>query len=122
LGVVLYRLVSGRSPYERDDGSRPSAYELQRAIVEAEPRRLPASAGDLANIVAKALKKAPAERYPSASALRDDLRRYLDNRPVEARGDSAGYVLAKFMRRHRLAVASGALVLLALVGGAAGVA
>ena len=123
LGVVLYHLLAGRSPYARDDGSRHSAFELQRDVVEREPRRLGgALAGDLENIVAKALRKDPAQRYASAAALRDDLRRHLEHRPVEARGDSAGYIFARFVRRHRVAFAAGLVVLLAIVGGAAGVA
>ncbi|APV50521.1 hypothetical protein BWI17_12970 [Betaproteobacteria bacterium GR16-43] len=123
LGVVLYRLLAGRSPYAKDDGSRPSGFELQREVLEREPRRLSGPlAGDLENIVAKALRKNPAERYASAQAFAEDLRRYLDNRPVEARGDSARYILAKFVRRHRVAVAAGVLVAFALVAGVAGVA
>jgi len=150
LGVVLYRLLAGRSPYQRDDGTRPSAFELQRLVVEADPQRLSsitssrasrelaaqaaerrsttprklrdALAGDLENIVARALRKSPAERYPSAQALRDDLVRHLEHRPVEARGDGAGYILARFVRRHRAAVAIGAAFVVALVAGAGGIA
>ena len=123
LGIVLYHLLAGRSPYAQDDGSRPSAFDLQRAVLEAEPRRLGAHlGGDLENIVAKALKKPPGERYPSAQALRDDLQRYLDHLPVEARGDSAGYVLGKFIRRHRAVVAGAGAVLVAIIAGVAGVA
>lgn len=123
LGIVLYHLLAGRSPYAHDDGSRPSAFDLQRAVLEAEPRRLGAHlGGDLENIVAKALKKPPGERYPSAQALRGDLQRYLDHLPVEARGDSAGYVLGKFVRRHRVAVAAACAVFAAVITGVAGVA
>jgi serine/threonine-protein kinase len=101
-----------------------------RTVLEAEPKRLSdvvakggaADAGrrarelrgDLDNIVAKALRKAPGERYANAEALADDLRRYLDHEPVAARPDSAGYRLAKFVRRYRVGVAAGAVTLTAL--------
>jgi serine/threonine-protein kinase len=127
LGVLLYGLLSGRHPTV----SRTEALlDQMRAIVEMEPMRLPDAAlkaggpeakrrarelrGDLDNIVAKALRKAPGERYANAEALADDLRRYLDHEPVAARADSAGYRLAKFVRRYRVGVAAGAVTVTAL--------
>lgn len=127
LGVLLYGLLSGRHPTV----SRTEALlDQMRAIVEQEPMRLPDAAlkaggpeakrrarelrGDLDNIVAKALRKAPGERYANAEALADDLRRYLDHEPVAARADSAGYRLAKFVRRYRVGVAAGAVTVAAL--------
>jgi serine/threonine-protein kinase len=74
-------------------------------------------AGDLDTIVLTALRREPARRYPSAAALGEDLRRWLEGRPIAARADSPGYRLRKFAGRHRLAVASGIAVLLALVAG-----
>ncbi|MCV2350765.1 serine/threonine-protein kinase [Paucibacter sp. Y2R2-4] len=70
--------------------------------------------GDLDTIVAKTLKKAPAERYANAAELAEDLRHWLNHEPISARPDSAAYILAKFVRRHRLAVAAGSLGLLTL--------
>jgi serine/threonine-protein kinase len=75
--------------------------------------------GDLDNILAKAVKKAPEERYTNAVAFADDLRRYLSQEPVTARADTLTYRVGKFVRRHRAAVASvsvGVLALLSLTG------
>ncbi len=77
-------------------------------------------AGDLDTIVLMAMRKEPERRYASADQLADDLRRYLDGRPVRARGDSTAYRVGKFARRHAAAVAAAAAVLLALVAGIVG--
>jgi serine/threonine-protein kinase len=133
LGVLLYVLLGGRHP--AGTGVR-SAAELVRAVVETEPPRISEAAtasaagdgaeiarrrattakklaaslrGDLDNIVAKALRKKPEERYASVSLLADDLRRYLDHDPVSARPDSFLYRARKFARRHRAGVALAAL-------------
>ncbi|MGN6518641.1 MAG: tetratricopeptide repeat protein, partial [Dokdonella sp.] len=83
-----------------------------------DARRLAqALAGDLDVIVATALQRDPARRYPTAAAFADDLRRWLDGRPITARADSASYRVAKFVRRHRLGVAAAALVVASLVAG-----
>jgi serine/threonine-protein kinase len=63
-------------------------------------QKIPNVRGDLATIVAKALKKDPAERYASAAAFAEDLRRYLNHEPIRARADSLGYRTAKFLRRR----------------------
>jgi tetratricopeptide (TPR) repeat protein len=68
----------------------------------------------LDTIVAKALKKLPAERYTNAAELAEDLRRWLGDEPIAARPDSRAYVLSKFIRRHRAAVAAGTAGVLAL--------
>src|SRR6185295_1056688 len=79
------------------------------------PRKLRATLrGDLDNIVSKALKKGPSERYTSAEAFADDLRRYLDHRPVRARPDSLGYRARKFVSRNRLVLGPSALAVVAL--------
>jgi eukaryotic-like serine/threonine-protein kinase len=146
LGVLLYTLLSGRHPAGPEAGSTAG---LVRAIVETEPPRLsdtasdPAPAhpspaelagrrgatpkrlrsllqGDLDNIVAKALKKVPGERYASVDALADDLRRYLAHRPVRARADSFRYRTAKFARRNRVALYLSGLAFVALAAGVVG--
>jgi len=143
LGVLLYTLLAGRHPTAP---ATSSPADLVRAVVEdaamrlslavsgrgqsaprlAEgalrrgltPRRWRAALqGDLENVVAKALKKAPAERYPSAAALADDLRRHLAHQPVSARPDSLGYRAAKFVRRNRTAATLGLLAAAALAAG-----
>ena len=73
-------------------------------------------AGDLDNIVLKALRKEPQRRYSSVEQLSEDLRRHLEGRPVSARGDSVAYRAGKFVRRHRLGVTAAAAFVLALLG------
>ncbi len=128
LGVVLYVLLTGQHPAGRDI---TSAAALVMAVMDREPPRASDVAprrlrrqlqGDLDNILAKALKKDPRERYHSVDALADDLRRHLKSEPVGARGDSLSYRAAKFVRRNRGGVAAAALVIAAVAVGVAGVA
>jgi serine/threonine-protein kinase len=130
LGVLLYVLLGGTHPTA---GGTIAPLDQMRAVMESEPRRLsevvlrqgdPAAAklarelrGDLDNIVARALKKSPAGRYANAAQLADDLRRYLNHEPVMARPDAIAYLLAKFIRRHRIGVTASAVVVLALAMG-----
>ncbi len=128
-GVLLYELLTGQHPL----GTGPhSTADLVKAIVEKDPPRLSEAAisgagpsdglrrqlrGDLETIVAKALKKNAGERYVSAAAFADDLRRYLRHEPISARPDSIAYRAAKFVRRNRATVALAALALAALLAG-----
>lgn len=124
LGVLAYELLAGSKPYRL---TRGTAAELEDAITQAEPPRASEAAatparrkalrGDLDAILAKALKKPVEARYPGVDAFAQDLRRHLQGEPVQARPDGAGYRLAKFVGRHRLAVAMGsALTTSVLVG------
>ncbi len=129
LGVLLYLLLGGRHPTADDTQTQ---LDRLKAVVELVPKRLSDVAveheddaiarqarelrGDLDTIIAKALKKSPAERYANAQAMADDLQRWLDHEPIMARPDSRLYVLNRFVRRHRVAVAAGAAAVLALVG------
>jgi serine/threonine protein kinase len=134
LGVLLYVLLAGTHPTAPAEAG---SLEQMQSVVKVEPRRMSEAAaarkgvdaaaaarlarelrGDLDTVVAKALKKAPAERYANAQLLADDLRRYLSDEPITARPDAAAYVLAKFVRRHRVGVAAGTGVALALAVGA----
>jgi tetratricopeptide (TPR) repeat protein/tRNA A-37 threonylcarbamoyl transferase component Bud32 len=131
LGVVLYELLTGELPHDRAVGSsvelavaveretteRPSARVARAERGSAARPRPEELKGDLDAIVLRALAREPARRYATAAALGDDLRRYLDGRPVAARPDSFGYVAGRFVRRHRWGVAAAALVALSLVGG-----
>jgi WD40 repeat protein/serine/threonine protein kinase len=140
LGVVLFELLTGRGPYLRADST---ARELERAICEedptrpsravaarprdrdaeriaadraSEPRRLVrALAGDLDTIVLRCLAKDPARRYASAEQLAEDLRRYLERRPVLARPDTWSYRTARFVRRNPVPVAAGTVLVAALL-------
>jgi eukaryotic-like serine/threonine-protein kinase len=122
LGSLLYVLLTGRHP---SVGTGRTPLERLRAIVDMEPVRPSEAAharhlrGDLDNIVLKALKKNPAERYPNVEALAEDLRRYLSHEPVSARADSLRYRAGKFIVRNRLAVGAAAIVLVTIVAAAA---
>ncbi len=121
LGVVLYELLTGRSPYRprsRDpfdlieavrtgDPDRPS-----RVVDERLRREL---RGDLDAIVLTALRKEPARRYQSVALLMEDLWRHLDGRPVHARPDRLLYRTGKFVGRNRAAVVVGIGAVAALV-------
>jgi WD40 repeat protein/predicted Ser/Thr protein kinase len=111
LGVILYELLADRLPYEIDNLSIP---EVVRVIREVEPSRLGSVnrllRGDVETIVAKALEKDKARRYPSARALAEDLRRHLAHEPIRARPASALYRVRKFVSRHRGLVAATAVV------------
>ncbi|HTC38785.1 MAG TPA: serine/threonine-protein kinase [Steroidobacteraceae bacterium] len=122
LGLVLYLLLTGRNATPQD--AQGTAH-LVRAIIDEDAARAStavedlgrrrALTGDLDNILAKALKKAPEERYSNASAFSDDLRRFLSHEPVTAGPDTVRYRVSKFVRRHRGAVATTALTGMALL-------
>ncbi len=141
LGVLMYVLLAGVHPTARPTDT---PVDRLRSVVETEPPRLSDAArqeqprrsadalprqrariadalrGDLDNIAAKALKKAPAERYASAAMFADDLRRYLADEPVSARADTWRYRTAKFVRRHRLGMAAASLTAASLIAGIVG--
>lgn len=139
LGVLLHELVAGDRPFARHEST---PLEHARAVVEGEPEPPSAAAlrgddaarqaraaarsttprelarrlrGDLDTIVATALRREPARRYPSVERLAEDVARLRAGRTVGARPDSAGYRLRKFVGRHRAAVtaAVGGAILLA---------
>lgn len=142
LGVVLYELLTDHTPYQL---KRNSDAEWEEAILDGEPMRPSLSAlrpigsiapaddqaeelanrqrrsrmlaGDLDNIVLKALSKRAEQRYPSVEALSQDLLRYDAGRPVHARPLSLRYRLQKYVMRHRWSLAS-AMVMVAVLGAA----
>ncbi|MBB3194781.1 serine/threonine-protein kinase [Roseateles terrae] len=129
LGVLLYQLLGGRHPTADDTQTH---LDRLKAVVELVPKRLSDVAagqldpviarqarllkGDLDTVVAKALKKAPADRYANAEQLSADLNHWLLHEPITARPDTRFYVLGRFVRRHRLAVGASTAAVLALVG------
>ncbi len=143
LGVLLYELLVGRGPYRLATGL---PYEIETAIREQEPERPsqalvraaeePAAAlaavaaardtrgpalvrrlaGDLDNIVLKALRKEVPRRYASAAALAQDVENHLRSLPVAARPDTLAYRTRTFVRRHKAAVLAAAAVLALVVG------
>ncbi|MCG3126028.1 MAG: Serine/threonine-protein kinase PknD [Phycisphaerae bacterium] len=119
LGAIAYELLGGRPPL---DVARLSTVEAIQRIQQESPAPLgrlnPTCGGDLSLIVDKALAKLPGDRYASVEALAHDLRAFLQNRPIRARGIARLYTLRKFVRRNRLAVAlTGIVVLVAIAGG-----
>jgi tetratricopeptide (TPR) repeat protein len=114
LGVLLFRLLTGRMPYEFPVLA-PSA--IERVVCEVQPFP-PRLGGDLDNIVLMALRKEPARRYSSVQRLDGDIARFLAHRPVTARPDTTGYRAAKFIRRHRLAFCAAVVTLAAMAAGA----
>lgn len=144
LGVILYVLLTGKSPYRFTSGSVP---DVIRAICETDPVR-PSTAvtqavpepsspsdrgatgigvtperarlgralrGELDAIVMMALRKEPQRRYLSAESFSADIRRYLENLPVRASRDTLRYRVSKFVARHRVGVIAAGVVALALI-------
>jgi eukaryotic-like serine/threonine-protein kinase len=116
LGVLLYSLLTSRHP-TADPSQTP--VDRLRAVVDIDPIRpsetVRALRGDLDNIIAKALKKLPAERYGTVAALGEDLQRYLNRQPVSAHADSLSYRVGRFISRNRTAVGAATIALLAVV-------
>lgn len=125
LGVLVYELLAGVRPYDlaalsptqieaaicRQDPPRPST---RAELSERTRRRL---RGDLDLIVMNALRKEPERRYPSPAHLSEDLLRFTQRQPIAARPNSLRYRVSTFVRRHRAAVLTTSLVLIALVAG-----
>jgi len=142
LGVLLYELLTGKTPFDASELLKASLDEMRRTILEKEPLRpstrlnalkreeLTTTAkrrqtespkliqqlrGDLDWIVMKCLEKDRARRYETANGLAMDLQRHLKNEPVVARPPSAMYRVEKAVRRHKLAFTAAGIVTLALV-------
>ena len=117
LGVVLYELLAGRRPF--DLGGLPITAAC-RAVLDREPTPVrtlvPHLPEELQWIVHKAIHKLPAERYQDVGAFAADLRSLLRHEPVRAAPPSALYPLRKFVRRHRLGVATTAAVVVVSLG------
>lgn len=118
LGALLHRLLTGRTPHlptETADTTRPSL--LVRDAGDAYHRHYVPLKTDLDRVLLKALAEEPEHRYPTAEALADDLRRWLDGRPVLAEKPKPGYRLRKFVARNRMGVAAGLLLAASVAGG-----
>ncbi len=146
LGVLLYELLTGTTPFDVKQLLEQGLAEMMRVIREVEPhkpstrvstlgeralrtaeqrhvdvRRLgPSLRGDLDWIVMKCLEKDRGRRYESASSLAADVARHLSHEPVIAGPPSRSYRVRKFVRRNRATVAAGGAIALALVLGIAG--
>ncbi len=134
LGVVLYELLTGQRPYRV---TSRSSLEIENAICEWEPENPSARAakrdivnfaegtpaklarrlrGDLDAIVLTALRKEPRRRYATVDRLSEDIARHLNGLPVSVSGNTWGYRVAKFARRHKGPVAAATFMALILVG------
>jgi serine/threonine protein kinase len=102
LGAVLWKLVTGQSPRESQANPAPNP---------------PDPPADLGFILRKAVRAEAEERYTSVEALANDIRAFLDSRPVEARSGSAWYRSRKFVRRYRVPVVAALLVFASLAAG-----
>ncbi len=120
LGVVLYELVTGRTPVPIEE--LPLTESLRRL---ADPDlRMPRveqdfTGGDLATVLSAALAPEREQRYASAEAFAQDLRRLLQSEPVAARPPSRVYRAKKFLKRHRVGVGAVSAMVLAIVAGGA---
>jgi len=144
LGVLLYELLTGKTPFEAKELLAAGLDEIRRTIREKEPARpstrlsmmgkeelttttqrrgteapklISLLRGDLDWIVMKCLEKDRTRRYETANGLARDIERHLNNEPVVARAPSAGYRLRKLVRRNKLAFAATTAVALALMAG-----
>ena len=136
LGAVLFELLVGAPPHPGRSASperliadlanetapHPARVLREQSRDTGGSRTTTAARGipaDLDTLVATALQPDPARRYADARCLGDDIRRWLDGRPIAAQPDTASYRMRKFIARHRFAVGSASAVLLALLGGLA---
>ena len=134
LGVLLYEMLTSRLPHDRGGRNPVALAEVvshetvtrPSLVLRRDASGVPASdavhraralEGDVDTIALKALQREPERRYQGAAALADDLRRYLEGRPITARPDALGYRVRRFVGRHRAGVALGTLALLSLATG-----
>jgi eukaryotic-like serine/threonine-protein kinase len=110
LGVLLYQLLLGRRPFDHIE----SAHLVPNAILAGQMRPPEGIPHDLKCIILKAMRRETTARYQSVRELADDIQRYLDFRPVQARRGQLLYRARRFSWRHRWAVAV-SLVLLSLL-------
>ena len=116
LGVILFELLTGRPPYDLKGLGLPEAV---RIVCEQSPP-VPGSLsralrGDLETITLKAIEKDPQLRYQSASALSDDIERFLSSQPILARAPSGSYYMRKFVSRHKSLCALSGLLIVVVV-------
>lgn len=122
LGGVFFELLCGRALITPADVAAKPIHVLLRDLAEKDPPKPstiePNVQGDLDWITLKALERDPNRRYGSADDLADDITRYLSFEPITARPPSRGYLITKFVRRHRVGVAAAIAISLAvLIGG-----
>lgn len=125
LGVILYEALAARRPYQTECSLTDAIANITRAdpdpLRTVQPGDLPAG-NELETIVRKALAKDRAHRYQTAGALKSDIENWLAGRAIDAKRESALYVLRKTAQRYRGAFAAGAALLVLLAAFAASMA
>ncbi|WP_404338545.1 protein kinase [Sphingomonas sp. MMS12-HWE2-04] len=132
LGVILYELLAGATPWSGEGGTLSMLVRRVAQEDPAPPSRTAAKQegaiapsrirGDLDAIVLKALRKDPAARYGSVPELAEDIERFEASLPVRAREGSRRYRFGRYLRRNRWSILAVAAVVAALIGGAVGIA
>jgi len=122
LGVVLYRLITGHSPYRATGNDAARMAEILSDTSPTRPSQVQSATAtlidsDLDHVLLMALRKEPPKRYGSVEQFANDLRNYLAGRPVVARRGTTGYRFRRFVRRNKVSIGAGLLVAASLVGG-----
>jgi tetratricopeptide (TPR) repeat protein/predicted Ser/Thr protein kinase len=118
LGAVLYKLVTGRSPHESEEGvSQALEFATGRREISAPSQLNAHLPTDIDFILRKALRHEPNERYASVESLANDIRAFLGSRPIEARSGDTWYRTRRYVRRHWATVTAAALALVSLAVG-----
>ncbi|MFO1484037.1 MAG: serine/threonine-protein kinase [Verrucomicrobiaceae bacterium] len=121
LGAILFELVCGKALVTPSDIAQKPIHILLREIAEKDapkPSTIePLVKGDLDWIALKALERDPNRRYGSADDLANDITRFLNYEPIVARPPSKGYLISRFVRRHRIGVAASLAIAFAVIAG-----
>lgn len=117
LGAIFYKLLTGNSPHAAWTDTREGLMAAVSAVEPEPPHHVRNVPRDLDFVAAKALRKEPEERYRSVEALAEDVRAFLESRPVRARSGDAWYRIRKFVRRYWLTVTTAAIVIASLATG-----
>src|SRR5215471_5969205 len=117
LGAVLYKLLTGASPHQFEGDAAAMALAISSGRITAPSKWAPNLKGDLETVLMRALRIEPQERYASVDALAEDLRAYIEKRPVQARSGDLWYRTRRLLRRHWVPATATALVIMSLSTG-----